>query len=298
MVAQDADVLVQHHFDQQQVVRRGKPPRRGAEAITGQALGHDTEVPEVDQTAPEMQARGHQHYPDTVALDHSAAVPCVLPGVHAGVLADNVFRRYAQRDQFTRVDVGFCGIVWRSSTSADQHHAGFAGAFAGEVALRCGHQPAVTSQAGPGAVSILIDASAQHDNRRVWMVRCCSAWRHVLCQVQQQLRDGRARAGQDGQWRYGEHDAAAHVSLPNQNRARKQQKECQGEHDEPQDNLKEIRWRYAIVASMLDAMDLKRMSLPVRCAAIVGAVLLAVAVGHLFGSTFPQLFLQIHQRMQ
>jgi uncharacterized protein (DUF2062 family) len=51
-------------------------------------------------------------------------------------------------------------------------------------------------------------------------------------------------------------------------------------------------------ASMLDAMDLKRMSLPVRCAAIVGAILLAVAVGLLLGSTVPQLFLQIHQRMQ
>ena len=32
--------------------------------------------------------------------------------------------------------------------------------------------------------------------------------------------------------------------------------------------------------------------------AIVGAILLAVAVGLLLGSTFPQLFLQIHQRMQ
>ncbi|WP_160313685.1 hypothetical protein [Stenotrophomonas maltophilia] len=49
---------------------------------------------------------------------------------------------------------------------------------------------------------------------------------------------------------------------------------------------------------MLDAMDLKRMSLPVRCVAIVGAILLAAAAGHLLGSTFPQLFLQIHQRMQ
>ncbi|WP_253296257.1 hypothetical protein [Stenotrophomonas maltophilia] len=147
-------------------------------------------------------------------------------------------------------------------------------------------------------MSVLIDASAQHDNRRAWMVRFCSAWRRVLCQVQQQLRDGRARAGQDGQWRYGEQGAATHVSLSNQNRTREQQKECQGEHVEPQENLKGIRWRYAIVASMLDAMDLKRMSLPVRCVAIVGAILLAVAGGHLLGSMFPQLFLQIHQRMQ
>ncbi|MCU1194169.1 MULTISPECIES: hypothetical protein [Stenotrophomonas] len=88
------------------------------------------------------------------------------------------------------------------------------------------------------------------------------------------------------------------MSLSNQNRTRQQQKECQGEHDEPQEDLKGIRWRYAIVASMLDAMDLKRMSLPVRCVAIVGAILLAAAAGHLLGSTFPQLFLQIHQRMQ
>ncbi|PZS81460.1 hypothetical protein A7X84_12625 [Stenotrophomonas maltophilia] len=76
------------------------------------------------------------------------------------MLAHNVFRRYAQRNQFTRVDVGFWGIIRRSSASADQHHAGFTDAFAGEVALRCGHQPAIASQAGPGAVSVLIDASA------------------------------------------------------------------------------------------------------------------------------------------
>lgn len=45
-------------------------------------------------------------------------------------------------------------------------------------------------------------------------------------------------------------------------------------------------------------MDLKRLSLPVRCAAILGVVLLAIVVGHLLGSCFPQFFLQIHQRMQ
>lgn len=55
-VAQHAYVFVHHHFDQQQVVCGGKPSCCGAEAITGQALGHDTEVPEVDQAALEMQA--------------------------------------------------------------------------------------------------------------------------------------------------------------------------------------------------------------------------------------------------
>jgi len=49
---------------------------------------------------------------------------------------------------------------------------------------------------------------------------------------------------------------------------------------------------------MLDAMDLKRLSLPARCAAIVGGIMLAVAAGHLLGGCFPQLFVQIHQRMQ
>lgn len=108
-------------------------------------------------------------------LDDSAAVPGVLPGVHAGLLADNVARRHAQRNQFTRVDVGFRGVVRRRGTSTDQHRAGFAVALAGEVALRCGHQPAIASQAWPGAVSILIDASAQHDNGRAWMRRRCNA---------------------------------------------------------------------------------------------------------------------------
>ncbi|WP_164745101.1 hypothetical protein [Stenotrophomonas indicatrix] len=86
--------------------------------------------------------------------------------------------------------------------------------------------------------------------------------------------------------------------LSDKNSAPKQQEKCHSQHDEPQDNLKGFRWRCAMGASMLDAMDLKRMSFPVRCAAIVGAILLAVAAGLLLGSTFPQLFLQIHQRMQ
>jgi len=65
-----------------------------------------------------------------------------------------------------------------------------------------------------------------------------------------------------------------------------------------EESLKEFRWRSAIVAYMLDAMDLKRLSLPARCAAIVGGIMLAVAAGHLLGGCFPQLFVQIHQRMQ
>ncbi|PJL60501.1 hypothetical protein B9Y82_17925 [Stenotrophomonas maltophilia] len=63
-------------------------------------------------------------------------------------------------------------------------------------------------------------------------------------------------------------------------------------------SLKGFRWHGEIVAYMLDAMDLKRLSLPTRCAVIVGGIMLAIAAGYLLGGGFPQFFVQIHQRMQ
>ncbi|ENE1252153.1 MULTISPECIES: hypothetical protein [Stenotrophomonas] len=54
----------------------------------------------------------------------------------------------------------------------------------------------------------------------------------------------------------------------------------------------------AVVAWMLDAMDLKRLSPFLRVSVILAGILLGIALGYVLSRHFPGLAALIHERMQ